>query len=92
MKLWEEIELAQHRIQRAILRTPLIYSDTISKLTGLIAHHHANILHIIHERAAKEIPIGFSKVILVLETRSPDHIREIKKGLKEEGYSIETLS
>jgi len=92
MKLWEEIEWAQRRIQRAVLRTRTLYSDVISGLTGLIAHHHANILHIIHERAAKEIPIGFSKVILVLDTRSPEHIREIKKGFKEEGYSIETLS
>ena len=78
-----------------IVRFEVLLRDvpgSLAKLTGLIAHHHANILHIIHERAAKEIPIGFSKVILVLETRSPDHIREIKKGLKEEGYSIETLS
>src|SRR3989304_3376783 len=34
MKLWEEIEAAQNRIQKAILRTPMIYSDTFSKLTG----------------------------------------------------------
>ena len=34
MKLWEEIEVAQNKIQKAILRTPTIYSDTLSKLTG----------------------------------------------------------
>jgi threonine dehydratase len=65
---------------------------SLAKLTGLVAHHHANILHIVHERAAKDIPIGFSKVILVLETRGPEHIQEIKKGLKKEGYSLEMLS
>jgi threonine dehydratase len=64
----------------------------LAELTRLVAQHRANILHIIHERAAKDIPIGFSKVILVLETRGPDHIREIKKGLKEKGYSLEGLS
>ena len=64
----------------------------LSKLTSLIAHYHANILHIVHERGAKDIPIGFSKVILVLETRGSDHIREIKKGLKEKGYSLQTSS
>ncbi|MEW6374757.1 MAG: threonine ammonia-lyase [Thermodesulfobacteriota bacterium] len=34
MKLWEEIEVAHHKIRREIFRTPLIYSDTFSKLTG----------------------------------------------------------
>jgi threonine dehydratase len=61
----------------------------LSKLTSLIAHYRANILHIVHERVAKDIPIGFSKVILVLETRGSDHIREIKKGLKEKGYPLQ---
>jgi threonine dehydratase len=65
---------------------------SLSTLTNLIAWHRANILHIIHERAAKEIPIGFSKVILVLETRGPDHIREIEKGVKAKGYFFKMLS
>jgi len=64
---------------------------SLAKLTGLVAQHQANILHIIHERATRDIPIGFSKVILVLETRSPEHIRGIKKGLKEKGYVLEKL-
>ncbi len=64
----------------------------LGKLTTLVAQHRANILHIIHERATKDIPIGFSKVILVLETRGPDHIREIKKGLEKEGYSLVILN
>jgi threonine dehydratase len=64
----------------------------LAKLSGLIAQYHANILHIIHERTAKDIPIAFSKVILVLETRGPDHIREIRKRLKENGYLFQVLS
>jgi threonine dehydratase len=64
----------------------------LAKLTNLVAQHRANILHIIHERGAKDIPIGFSKVILVLETRGSDHIGEIKKGLEVKGYSLHMLS
>jgi threonine dehydratase len=64
----------------------------LSSLSNLVAQYRANILHIIHERTAKDIPIGFSKVILVLETRGSGHIREIKKGLTEKGYSIQMLS
>ena len=64
----------------------------LSKLASLVAQKHANILHIVHERAAKDIPIGFSKVILILETRGSDHIREIKRELKTNGYSLKILS
>ncbi|MEI9475709.1 MAG: ACT domain-containing protein [Deltaproteobacteria bacterium] len=146
MKLWEEIESAEKRIRNAILRTPMICSDTLSTLTGqevflklenlqkggsfkvnlldriiekglsqtgrmvrlgvllrdvpgslarlsnLVAEHHANILHIVHERADRDIPIGFSRVVLVLETRGPDHIRKIQKGLKKNGYVLQVRS
>ena len=34
MKLWKEIEVAHKKIQKVILRSPMIYSDTFSKLTG----------------------------------------------------------
>lgn len=78
-----------------IARFELLLRDvpgSLAKLTGFIAQHHANILHIIHERTAKEIPIGFSKVILVLETRGPEHIGEIKRGLKREKHPFKMLS
>ena len=78
-----------------LVRMSILLKDVpgaLAKLTSLVAQHRANILHIIHERATKDIPIGFSKVILVLETRGSDHIREIKKGLKEKGYSLQMLS
>jgi threonine dehydratase len=74
-----------------LVRMSILLRDVpgaLAKLTSLVSQYRANILHIIHERAAKDIPIGFSKVILVLETRGADHIREIKKGLKEKGYSL----
>jgi threonine dehydratase len=64
----------------------------LAKLSSLVAEYKANILHIIHERVASDIPIGSSKVILVLETRGPEHIREIKRGLKKRGYSIQMPS
>ena len=78
-----------------LVRMSILLRDVpgaLAKLTNLVGQHRANILHIIHERVARDIPIGFSKVILVLETRGSDHIREIKKGLKEKGYSLQVLS
>ena len=64
----------------------------LARLSGLVAQQRANILHIVHERAAKDIPIGFSKVILVLETRGSNHIHEIRKGLEGKGYSLQMKS
>jgi threonine dehydratase len=78
-----------------LVRMSILLRDVpgaLARLTSLVAQHRANILHIIHERAAKDIPIGFSKVIWVLETRGVDHIREIKKGLREKGYSLQMLT
>jgi threonine dehydratase len=64
----------------------------LATLTSLIAQSHANILHITHERAARDIPIGFSRVVLALETRGPDHVSEIKTQLREKGYLLQMLS
>ena len=78
-----------------VVRFGVILRDVpgaLAKLSSLVARQDANILHIIHERAAKDIPIGYSKVILVLETRDREHIREIEKGLKEKGYLLQRLS
>jgi threonine dehydratase len=78
-----------------IVRIGLVLRDApgaLARLSNLVAEYKANILHIIHERTASDIPIGSSKVILVLETRGPEHIREIKKGLKKGNYPIQVLS
>ncbi len=78
-----------------LVRMSIVLRDipgALGELTALVAQYRANILHIIHERTAKDTPIGFSKVILVLETRGPDHIREIKKGFEKERFSTQILS
>jgi threonine dehydratase len=78
-----------------VVRFGVILRDApgaLAKLSSLVAQQDANILHIIHERAAKDIPIRFSKVILILETRGPEHIHEIEKGLKEKGYLLQRPS
>jgi threonine dehydratase len=78
-----------------VVRIGVILRDipgALAAISTLVGQQNANILHIIHERAARDIPIGFSKVILVLETRGPAHIREVEKGLKERGYSLQRLS
>jgi threonine dehydratase len=64
----------------------------LAKIADLVGRHHANFLHVIHERTAKDIPIGYSRVVLALETRGLDHTREIRNALREEGYEFRVLS
>ena len=64
----------------------------LAKIADLVGRHHANILHISHERTAKDIPIGYSRVVLALETRGLEHTREVRSALREEGYEFRVLS
>jgi hypothetical protein len=41
---------------------------------------------------AKDIPIGYSRVVLALETRGLEHTREVRNALREEGYEFRVLS
>jgi len=78
-----------------VMRFEVVLRDVpgaLARLADVAGKHYANILHIIHERTAKDVPIGFSKVILILETRDRSHIRQIKKGLQEQNYSIKILA
>jgi len=95
-----DVHLLDRIIEKGLSRTGRIarfevllrdIPGALAKLSGFLGEYRANILHIIHERAARDIPIGFSKVTLVLETRGPDHIREIKRGMKESKFLFHLL-
>lgn len=58
-------------------------------LAALIAELRANILQIQHERASQRVPLYATNTELTLETRSPEHIEEIVKKLRAEGYTVE---
>jgi threonine dehydratase len=62
---------------------------SLSNISRIIAAGGGNILHIYHDRISKGIPIGYSKVVLELETTGSDHIQEILGKLKEEDYAVE---
>jgi len=77
-----------------LLRLEVLLRDVpgaLAELTSLVARNQANILHIFHERTARDVPLGFSKVVLTVETRGLDHIRQVQKGLKDYGYEMKRL-
>jgi threonine dehydratase len=75
-----------------IMRLRVLLPDTpgsLARLLKLISVLKANVLHIFHDRNARNLPIYVTRVDLDIETRGPDHIEEIDRSLKETGYELE---
>ena len=64
---------------------------SLARLSAEIAKVNANISIITHDRRSKSLPIGKTEVLLELETRGYDHIREITDYLENVGYEVEVL-
>ena len=75
-----------------IMRLRVLLPDTpgsLARLLKLISVLKANVLHIFHDRNARNLPIYVTRVDLDIETRGPDHIEEIDRSLKGAGYELE---
>jgi threonine dehydratase len=59
---------------------------SLAKLATLLAALGANIFHVSHDRRSAGLHLGLAEVHLQLETRGPEHIREILEQLEKEGY------
>jgi len=64
---------------------------TLGALLKLMAKTGANVLSIIHNRSTKDIPIGYAKVELELETADEEHVENIKEILNLNDYSFNLL-
>ncbi len=74
-----------------IMRISVCLEDTpgsLARFLSVIARLQANVLNIYHARSERDLPIHLSRVELELETRGPDHIREISQELENAGYHI----
>ncbi len=72
-----------------IMRFSVVLDDMPGALAGLlsvIARQKANVLHIYHDRSGRDLPITMTRVELELETRSHEHIDEVRGTLNEAGY------
>jgi len=61
---------------------------SLGRLAGLVGEQQANILHLFHDRMARDLPLDFTRVELHLETRSAEHGRQVCAALAEAGYQI----
>jgi threonine dehydratase len=64
---------------------------SLALLSSDIAATKANIFLISHDRRSISLPVGKTEVLLELETRGYDHIREVIDHLNGRGYDVEVL-
>jgi threonine dehydratase len=64
---------------------------SLACLSSDIAETRANIYMISHDRRSISLPVGRTEVLLELETRGYEHIREVIDSLNGKGYDVEVL-
>lgn len=62
---------------------------SLTRLTDLVAEKGANVLDVHHRRGFADISMGDVEIVLHLETRGPDHVKEIIGALEERGLQVE---
>ncbi|MCX5890681.1 MAG: threonine ammonia-lyase [Deltaproteobacteria bacterium] len=62
---------------------------SLGRLTALLGQAGANILHLFHDRLARELPLDYTRVELNLEVRGLEHGAAVLQALREAGYEVE---
>jgi threonine dehydratase len=65
-------------------------AGSLNAVTGILAFHRANILDIVHNRLAANLPFGKARVIVSAEIRGKKHMERIFLDLAEKGYEART--
>lgn len=73
------------RVANRLARISVIVNDlpgNLSRLTSVMAEHRANILEVYHDRVSPELGLRETRIDLLVETTSNEHISEIEAELK----------
>ena len=57
-------------------------------MTALVATAGANVLQLSHARAFADISVRDVEIVMQLETRGPEHVREIVRTLEQHGFGV----
>jgi threonine dehydratase len=76
------------RLARLMVRVP-DRPGSLARLTQIVARAGANVLEIAHRRAFGDISVGDVEIVMHLETRGGDHVREIRTALTDDGLVVE---
>jgi threonine dehydratase len=78
--------------RRRLLTLKVVLADTpgsLGRLATLLGQAEANILHLFHDRMARDLPLEVTRVEVHLEIRGPEHGDRVIAALKESGYRVE---
>ena len=57
-------------------------------VTGVIASHRGNVLDVVHDRLAGDLPVGKTKVVFTVEVKGREHLNEILSELEAKGFGV----
>ncbi len=57
-------------------------------LTGIIAGRRGNIVNVVHDRVAPDLPVGKTRLYFTIEIRGRSHLEEIIGDLEREGFEV----
>jgi threonine dehydratase len=60
----------------------------LHSLTGVIAARRGNILDVVHDRLASDLPVGKTRLSFTVEIRGRAHLEEILEDLKKRGFEV----
>lgn len=60
----------------------------LSKMSAVIGGLGGNIIDVVHNRLALDVPAKGAEFDIMVETRGADHVEEIRHGLEEAGYAL----
>jgi threonine dehydratase len=67
------------------------FPGALHNLTGILAHHRANIVETSYDRAYHGVNLGDTAIEITMETRGPAHIAELLSALSAGGYAHERI-
>ena len=92
-----DIPLLERVLVRALLERGRVLSlrvelpdrpGSLGRLAMLLGEQEANILHLFHDRLARDLPLDFTRVELILETRNQEHGEQVIQALEGAGYRV----
>jgi threonine dehydratase len=79
------------RREHRLARMAVVCDDlpgNLNRITNVMAENRANILEVYHDRVSPELGLRETRIDLLVETASDEHIQEIQTALKAQGFKI----
>jgi threonine dehydratase len=79
------------RREHRLARLTVVVDDmpgNLNRITSVMAEKRANVLEVYHDRVSPELGLRETRIDLLVETSSDEHIGEIQSALKAQGFKL----